>query len=141
MFKIKVFTIGKCKEQWLEEALAEYSKRLQGQMSIEWVLLKDLKQLKSSLHKEPSYIALDPQGSLFSSEEFAIFLQKALMQEGSRLSFAIGGAEGLPSDLLERAFARVSLSPLTFTHQLTRLILVEQMYRALEILKGSAYHK
>src|ERR1700726_972509 len=109
MFKIKVFTIGKCKEPWLEEALAEYCKRLQGQMSIEWILLKDLEKLKSSLDKEPSYLALDPHGALFSSEQFAGFLQQVLEKEGCRLCFVIGGAEGLPSSILQKAAGRISL--------------------------------
>ncbi len=110
-------------------------------MSIEWMLSKDLDKLKSLLFKESAYIALDLRGYLVSSEQFAELFWQAVTKEGARLSFVIGGAEGLPDSILEGASKRISLSPLTFTHQLTRLILVEQLYRSLEILKGSAYHK
>jgi len=63
------------------------------------------------------------------------------VNQGSRIAFAIGGAEGLPPQIIKQAAYILSLSPLTFTHQITRLILIEQIYRALEIEKGSQYHK
>lgn len=136
MFKVKVLTIGRCKEEWLSAALAEYEKRLKGKLSIEWQLAKDDAQLiEWSIH-EP-YIALDPKGELLTSEAWS----KKMMQLGLRLTFIIGGAEGLPSQILKQAAFRWSLSPLTFTHQITRLILIEQIYRALEIERGSQYHK
>lgn len=137
MYKLKIFSIGKTKEAWLKEATYEYSKRLEPILSIEWILAKDDPQLISFLAKESSYIALDPKGKMFTSEEFSTWL----IQQESRLSFVIGGAEGLPPQVAERAQAKISLSKLTFTHQLTRLILVEQIYRAFEIDKGSQYHK
>lgn len=133
MFKVKVLTQGKCKENWLQEALAEYEKRLTGRMRIEWQLVKDKEEF---LHCQEPYIALDPKGSLLSSEA----LSKKTQQWGSRWTFIIGGVEGLSQSVLQKASFIWSLSPLTFTHQMTRLILVEQLYRALEIEKGSAYH-
>ena len=136
VFKVKIFTIGKCKEKWLEEALAEYEKRLRGKMAIEWLLVKNDAELIEWTKTEP-YIALDPQGELFSSEAWS----QKMVQLGLRLNFVIGGAEGLPSPLLKNARLKWSLSPLTFTHQMTRLILVEQLYRATEIERGSQYHK
>ncbi len=141
MLKITLFTIGKCKEAWLSDAIANYTKRLQSHLSIEWIIAKDESRLCSFLAKNSSYIALDPKGKKLSSEGFALFLEKQFLSHGSRLSFVIGGAEGLPPLILESALELLSLSPLTFTHQLTRLIFLEQLYRSIEILKGSPYHK
>ncbi len=141
MYKIKIFTIGKTKEPWLSLALDEYTKRLKPFLSIEWHLAKQNDQLAALLEKEFHYICLDPQGKTFSSETFASFLQQKLLEEGSRLSFVIGGAEGLPQRIRKGAAALLSLSPLTFTHQLTRLIFLEQLYRAMEIARGSSYHR
>jgi len=136
MFKVKVLTIGRCKEIWLAEALAEYEKRLRGKLSIEWVLAKDNAQLTEWALQE-SYIALDPKGELLTSEAWS----DKMMKLGLRLVFVIGGAEGLTPELLKKAQFKWSLSPLTFTHQISRLILTEQLYRATEIERGSQYHK
>ncbi|HSX26048.1 MAG TPA: 23S rRNA (pseudouridine(1915)-N(3))-methyltransferase RlmH [Chlamydiales bacterium] len=134
MFKVKVLTIGRSKESWLAEALAEYEKRLQGKLQLEWHFAKNNPQLITWARQEPSLIALDPKGELLTSEQFS---QKIV--KNSRLHFLIGGAEGIPAEIPTPI--KWSLSPLTFTHQMTRLILLEQLYRALEIEKGSAYHK
>lgn len=139
MFKVKVLTIGRCKEPWLAEALAEYEKRLQGKLQIEWTIAKNNAQLIDWSKAEPFLIALDPKGDLLDSEKFSQKLQNLLREKGSRLQFVIGGAEGIPAEI--KCQWEWSLSPLTFTHQIVRLILVEQLYRALEIEKGSGYHK
>ena len=85
-------------------------------------------------------ICLDPAGLLLTSEQFADFFDRSWQKGGSRLAIVIGGAEGLPPELRSK-YPLVSLSPLTFTHQITRLILVEQLYRSIEIKKNSRYHK
>lgn len=136
MFKVKVLTIGRCKEVWLADAMAEYEKRLKGKMQIEWHLAKDEAELAEWASREP-VIALDPKGELLTSEAWS----QKMVRFGLRLTFLIGGAEGIPSPLLKKAQFRWSLSPLTFTHQITRLLLVEQLYRAMEIERGSQYHK
>lgn len=141
MFKIKIYTIGKTKERWLEEALEEYTQRLKATLSIEWVLAKDDQKLLELAQKEPLLLCLDPKGVSVTSEEFSRLFYSSLIQGGSRLAFVIGGAEGLPAPLKQKGSRLISLSPLTFTHQLTRLILLEQIYRALEIQKNSSYHK
>ncbi len=140
MYKLKIFSIGKTKESWLKEAIEEYSKRLGTILSIQWILAKDDPQLISLLSEE-TYIALDPNGKMFTSEDFSTWLIKSLEAQSSRLSFVIGCADGLPPSIAQNALAKISLSKLTFTHQLTRLILIEQIYRAFEIDKGSQYHK
>lgn len=141
MYKIKIYTIGKTKESWLQEATLEYEKRLKSSLSFEWILAKNDEQLIQFLEKEPHFICLDPQGKQSSSQEFSHDLIALLEQCHSRLCFVIGGAEGIPAPLKAKAKGLISLSKMTLTHQITRLILVEQIYRALEIDKGSAYHK
>ncbi len=140
MLKVKVITIGKCKESWLQEALAEYDKRLKGTMEISWVETKNDAQFEAQLLQEP-FIGLDPKGELLESPALSQKLMQLFEEKGSRLTFAIGGAAGFTPELLQKAIWRWSLSPLTFTHQATRLILAEQLYRSIEIAKGSPYHK
>ncbi|MFI5333888.1 MAG: 23S rRNA (pseudouridine(1915)-N(3))-methyltransferase RlmH [Chlamydiales bacterium] len=141
MYQVKIFTIGKTKERWLADALDEYTTRLQKMVAIEWIIAKDDAGLARFLEKEKSFICLDPQGKLLDSLAFSKQLFILLTEGGSRLSIVIGGADGIPVQVKSRAKKLLSLSPLTFTHQLTRLILLEQLYRATEIEKGSPYHK
>ncbi len=141
MYKIKIFSIGKTKEAWLLDALNEYEKRLSSHMSIQWVLAKNNEQLISFLEKEEPPIVLDVEAKQFTSEEFSKQIFSSLEKLGSRLSFVIGGAEGIPAPILAKAFTTISFSKLTFTHQMIRLLLLEQLYRASEIQKGSGYHK
>lgn len=140
MLKLKILSVGKTKESWLDEAIEEYVKRLQGVAAFEFIWAKDDQQLLSLAQKEPHLICLDPTGKQFSSEEFARFFDEQCVKGGSRLTWVIGGAEGLPPTLKAHSVL-VSLSRLTFTHQITRLVLIEQIYRALEIKRGSPYHK
>ena len=138
VFKVKVITQGKAKEPWLQESLLLYEKRLKGRMEIEWILFENEKNLVERILNEPTIIALDVQGQALTSTQFS----RSLFTEwGSRPSFAIGGASGLSQEILRNAKYRISLSTLTFTHQMVRLILIEQLYRAIEIEKASAYHK
>lgn len=141
MYRIKIFTVGKTKESWLEAALEEYTQRLKTLTTIEWLLAKDDEALLRLLEKETHFVCLDPKGKLMTSEALSKWLIQNLTEGGSRLSFVIGGADGLPDQLRKRAKSLISLSPLTFTHQLTRLILLEQVYRGFEIDRGSPYHR
>lgn len=140
MLRIKILSVGKTKEAWLEQALQEYLKRLQGRASFEFIWAKDDKQLLDLASRESLLVCLDVEGVMMNSEQFATFLHDKLQQGGSRLTLVIGGAEGLPPQL-KQSTTLISLSPLTLTHQLTRLVLLEQIYRAFEIAKGSKYHK
>src|SRR3989344_171064 len=139
VFKVKILTVGKSREIWLKEALEEYEKRLSRILKLEWSIAKDRPQLIDLAKNETALIALDLQGELLSSEDFSQKFTLALIEKGARLTFIIGDADGLPDELLNRSFWRWSLSPLTFTHQMVRLILIEQIYRALEIEKKSGY--
>ena len=133
MLKLKIISPGKMKEAWLEEALAEYEKRLRGTVSIEWIL--------KEIPPQVPYICLDPKGTTMSSPDFSKFIYKEWERCGSRLTFVIGGPTGLSRQTLHNASHLISLSKLTFTHQQTRLILLEQIYRATQIEKGTDYHK
>ncbi len=138
MLKVTISTIGKCKELWLSDALSEYERRMKSRVQIEWRLAKDDAQLIGWLEFEPHLIGLDPKGELVTSEELC---KKLGVQRTTKLHFVIGGAVGLPSPLKGKFTWLWSLSPLTFTHQMTRLILLEQLYRCWEMERGSQYHK
>lgn len=138
MFKVKIISQGRSKEPWLKEALSEYEKRLQHTMEIEWILVDSDQDLLQKAIKEPKLIALDLTGRQLDSESLS---RKLFSEWGSRTAFVIGGAMGLPQQILVHATFRWSLSPLTFTHQIVRLLLLEQLYRSIEIEKGSSYHK
>lgn len=140
MLKIKIISIGKTKESWLSEAIEEYAKRLKPVALLEFLWVKNDEQLKRSVEGDLGVICLDPLGKMMTSEEFSTFFEERLETHGSRITVVIGGSEGLPADL-KTHYPLISLSRLTFTHQLTRLILVEQIYRAFEIARGSQYHK
>lgn len=140
MFHLRILSVGKTKETWLDQAIEEYCKRLQHVLTINFTWAKNDSQLITFASKEPVLIALDSQGQMQTSEEFSTFMMKEFESTGGRLAMVIGGAEGLPKKL-KQGNRLISLSPMTFTHQLIRLILVEQLYRAFEIAKGSRYHK
>jgi 23S rRNA (pseudouridine1915-N3)-methyltransferase len=141
MYKIKVISVGKTKEAWLKDAIEEYVQRLKGIATIEWILTKTTEHLNENLKKESSFICLDLGGKALTSEEFSTFLIDELFKHGSRLTFVIGGAEGIPKEITAKAAGLLSFSRLTFTHQIVRLLLIEQIYRGFEIEKGSGYHK
>ena len=130
MMRIKIISPGKHKEPWLIQALSEYEKRLTREAKVEWIFPKELSI------KEERYSLLDVHGKNLSSEEFSEFL----MSKPSHI-FIIGGPEGPPKKIIEGASFKFSLSSMTFTHQLVRLVLLEQIYRGFEIFKGSPYHK
>ncbi len=142
MHRIRVYSIGKTKETWLLAALAEYEERLRYTLTVEWQLLPDNSALIKALAQENwPIICLSPEGELLSSEAFSKKFLQILAEGGCRLNLVIGGAEGLPHAIKQQARWLVSLSRLTFTHQMTRLLLLEQIYRAFEIERGSPYHK
>lgn len=141
MYNFKIITVGKIKEKWLDRALEDYQKRLSNIASFEWILTKNDDQLLKLCEKEKYFVCLDICGIKISSENFSTTLLKILEKQGSNLTFVIGGAEGLSDSIKSKAALSISLSELTFTHQLVRLILLEQIYRAFEIDRGSPYHK
>lgn len=141
MIKIKVIALGKCKEPWLQTALSEYEKRLSPYAKIVWQTPKDIHEMEEMARQEDSPILLDPEGESLDSIEFSQKFHQHLERNGARLSFLIGGPDGYSAKILQMTRIRWSLSRLTFTHQMTRLILIEQIYRSFEIYRGSPYHK
>lgn len=140
MLEMKIYYLSQSKQSWIEEGLLDYEKRLKGRLSIQWHCLKDDKRLSSMLEKEKYVICLDEKGKLLDSLSFSKYLQECFVKAASRLSVLIGAAEGLPNAIKER-YPLLSLSPMTFPHHFARLFFLEQVYRAFEIDKGSAYHK
>ena len=141
MFKVKIYTIGRSKETWLQQALAEYEKRLSRDLLIDWILAKDDSELKAKILRDPPFIALDVKGEEIDSVGFSKQFKQLLQANGCRIQFLIGGAQGIEQEILEKSIWKCSLSKLTLTHQMTRLVLVEQLYRALQIEAGTSYHK
>ena len=157
--KIKIYCIGKIKEQYLKDGINEYLKRISVYSNIEIIEVNDSKvkdnpnnsdieKVKNEegervlkLLKNDYLIGLDMNKPEFTSEEFASFFQKKMVEGGSLISFVIGGSYGLSNDLKKRCNSSISLSKLTFLHQMTRLILLEQIYRAFKILNNETYHK
>ena len=149
--QITVRTVGKAPKGsnngWITEGYEQYRTRLKpAGVDLDTVRHRDDEDLeekvRGDLKKGHAVILLDPKGETLTSERFAATTYKALESGGSRLTFVIGGAAGLPPLLLsDAAYPRVTLSALTFTHQFALVLLAEQVYRAAEIRKGSGYHK
>jgi len=139
MIRVEVLYLGKTKERWLREALGEYEKRLKGRVAVEWIEVPNDRRLVERV--ERGAILLDPQGRLMESEAFSQFFYDQVERGGARVTFVIGGPEGLPEELRKAGHPMMSLSPMTFTHQMTRLVLLEQIYRAIQIREGKPYHK
>lgn len=141
MYTISIFSVGKNKEPWLLDALSVYETRLRPALKIEWNLFKTEEKLYSSIEKLPNFICLDVSGNEFTSEGFANIIFEKLEQYGSHLNFLIGASNGIPNSIKKASTDRICLSKLTLTHQMVRLLFLEQIYRSFEIQKGSKYHK
>lgn len=141
MYRIRILTMGKIKERWLSTAINEFIGRLEGKVSVEWKLFKHAEQLEAASLLQKNLIGLDASGQGFTSEEFSAFLISRFEEGGARLAFVIGGADGLSEAVKNHCMELVSLSEMTFTHQMARLIFLEQVYRAFEIERGSPYNK
>ena len=157
---ISIVTVGKLKEKYLKQGIEEYTKRLSAYAKIDIIEIPDEKapetlseqemlQVKGKegeriLAKVPDdahVIALTIEGKMKSSEELADTLDKLATYGKSKIVFVIGGSLGLSKDVMKRANDTLSFSKMTFPHQLMRLILVEQVYRAFRINRGEPYHK
>ena len=157
--KIRIVAAGKLKEKYLREGVAEYEKRLAPFASVELLetreeymaenpseaqrqqaLAKEGERLLRLVPEKSFLIVLDVKGKLLSSEALAKELAGLALQGRSDLTFLIGGAFGLSPAVRERADLRISFSPMTFTHQMVRLLLYEQIYRAFKINRGEKYH-
>lgn len=144
---IKILCVGKIKEKYLEELIADYQKRISKYMKIEIVELKDdsihereIANLSKIINSKDYNVALDMRGNIFSSEEFASFVDKTLVVN-SNITFIIGSSLGLNEEILNKCNKVISFSNMTFPHGLFRGILLEQIYRAFKIIHNESYHK
>lgn len=133
---IKIIQIGKIKNTYLKEGEREFIKRLNPYAKIEMVEVKDEKRLQL---EDEFVVVLDERGKEMTSVEFAKFL-KTFKDRGENLNFVIGGAYGLSEELKEHASELLALSKMTFTHQMVRLFLLEQLYRGVCIILKKEYH-
>lgn len=151
---MKLLQVGKTKERFTHEAFAHYEKRIRkytklepiivpsakGKRSTEEIKREEAKGIRQRLPKKATLVLLDEKGKSMDSEGFAKELSSLMEQGGKELTFVIGGAYGLSQDLKEDAHLLLALSKMTFSHQLTRIVLLEQLYRGLSILHGDPYH-
>ena len=158
--KIKIYAIGHLKEPYLKQGINEYLERLKPYTQIEIVevndeslptnpSISDIELAKNKegqriiklLKKDEYLIGLDLVKKQPTSEEFAKYIEDKFVLGGANISFAIGGSYGLSDELKSRCQDRIGLSNMTFLHQMTRLILLEQIYRAFKINRNEVYHK
>lgn len=160
MINITILCVGKVKEKYYTDAIAEYEKRLSkfakieiievaderipdnaSALEMEKVLDVEGKKLIAKISKDAYVIALEIEGKEYSSTEFAELIDKISTYESSKIVFVIGGSLGLSDEVKQLAKKGLSFSKMTFPHQLMRNILIEQIYRAFTILNHVAYHK
>lgn len=153
---VMLLTVGKTDVKWVKEGLDVYASRLKHYVSFSVTEISELKkaaalsreQIKEKegelilkqLTPQDTLVLLDEKGAEYRSLDFAAWLEKQLAGGGKSLVFAIGGAYGFSDAVYARAREKVSLSKMTFSHQLVRTIFAEQLYRAFSILKGEPYH-
>lgn len=158
--KISVITVGKIKEKYLRDAIAEYSKRLSRYCKLEIIEVADEKtpdqasetveegirakegeRILKYIRDDMYVITLEIKGKMLTSEEFAGKIESLGVQGKSSVAFIIGGSIGLGKDVLKRSDFALSFSKMTFPHQLMRVVLLEQVYRGYRIINGEPYHK
>ena len=160
MIKLKIITLGKLKEKYLKDAEAEYLKRLSGYTKCELVEIEPIRladnpsqaEIEKALKAEAELIfkkipensavaAMCIEGKRYSSEELSSLMFGKINGGAAALTFIIGSSYGLHPDVKARADVKLSFSKMTFPHQLARVMLLEQTYRAFSIINGSKYHK
>jgi len=158
--KITILTVGKLKEKYWKQAIAEYEKRLSAYSKIEIIEVPDEKapenmsdkeveqvkekegqRLLAKVKQQSTVITLEIKGNMLTSEGLAKEIESRMTRGQSDFPFIIGGSNGLHKDVLDRSDYALSFSKMTFPHQMMRVILIEQVYRAVKIMRGEAYHK
>ncbi|HIJ60061.1 MAG TPA: 23S rRNA (pseudouridine(1915)-N(3))-methyltransferase RlmH [Nitrospirae bacterium] len=147
--KIKLLWLGKTKETFIEQGIKHYIKLIKPIININIEEIKEIRgksieetllyEGKKVLEKTKDYFLLDQSGKEYSSEDFAIFISNSLKDE-RLLTFLFGGPFGVSREIKEKAKSIISLSRMTFTHEVSRLLFLEQLYRAFTIIKGKVYH-
>ena len=150
---IKIITVGSLKEKYLKDAIEEYSKRLKKYTNLEIIEVKDeglvneqkaieleAEKIKKYISERDYIITLEIEGKEYTSTEFAKKIEQ-IQIENSNIVFIIGGSYGISEDIKEKARLHLSFSKMTFPHQLFRVMLLEQIYRAYKIMNNEKYHK
>ncbi len=151
--KIYFWSVGKAHESYVKEGVEIFTKRISHYYPVEWKIFSSSKktsndevkkyeglQLLNAIQEDDIVVALDEKGKQWSSEELAAFIQQRANSSVKNLIFIIGGAYGLHETVLKRCNYKWSLSKLVFPHQLVRLVLAEQVYRACTIIRNEKYH-
>jgi len=153
--KIELWAIGKTSEKYLEEGIGIFEKRLKNYLPFTWIVLPDVKLkttdgallkkeegklILSKLQTDDYLVLLDENGKQLTSMELAQWTERRLASSGRRLVFLVGGAFGFAPEVYARAQEQLSLSKMTFSHQMVRLFFIEQLYRAMTILRNEPYH-
>lgn len=160
IMKITIIAVGKLKEKYWKQATAEYEKRLSAHTKIDIIEVpdekapenmsdKEIEQVKekegqrilAKVKPQSTVITLEIQGKMLSSEGLAKELDQRMTQGASDFTFIIGGSNGLHQEVMKRSNFALSFSKMTFPHQMMRVVLLEQVYRAFKINRGEAYHK
>ena len=139
--RLRILAIGKVRRGWIQDGIDLYCKRLPGLSIVELrdgTPEKEAEAIRAARRADERLVALMEQGETLESIPFA---QKLEQLSSERIAFVIGGADGLTEALKAEAYWRLSLSPMTFPHELARLMLVEQLFRAQAILQGRPYHR
>ncbi|MGE5415422.1 MAG: 23S rRNA (pseudouridine(1915)-N(3))-methyltransferase RlmH [Acidobacteriota bacterium] len=155
-----ILSVGKVKDGYLKSGVNDFMTRLRPYMNVDYiegmeektppnpsdaqitaVVDKEGKRILAQLKDGDFLVALDSHGKQLTSEELADKIQDWMNQGTSRVVFAIGGSHGLSPEVLKHAYIKLSLSKMTFLHQMTAMILLEQLYRGMKIIKGEPYHK
>lgn len=154
--KITLLVVGKTDASYVNDGMNEYLKRLKHYINFNLEVIPDIKKGKktsveiqkakegelilSKLGPGKELHLFDEKGKMFSSKEFSQFLNKKMVSGPKEMVFVIGGPYGFSNDVYQRAASKISLSRLTFSHQMVRILCLEQFYRAYTILKGEPYH-
>lgn len=160
IMKTTIIAVGKLKEKYWKQAIAEYEKRLSAYTKIDIIEVpdekapetmsdKEIEQVKekegqrilAKVKPQSTVITLEIQGKMLSSEGLAKELDQRMTQGASDFTFIIGGSNGLHQEVMKRSNFALSFSKMTFPHQMMRVVLLEQVYRAFKINRGEAYHK
>jgi 23S rRNA (pseudouridine1915-N3)-methyltransferase len=137
--KIVLLAVGKLRDRHYAALCDDYLARARRHLPVEVVEVEDDAALAKRWPAEGEVIALEPGGESWTTGRFSKHLEQRMTYGARALTFAIGGADGLPKPLVARATMRLSLSPLTLPHRLARVVLLEQVYRALSIIRGEPY--
>lgn len=154
--KIKLLLVGKTDSDYLSKGIDEYVKRSKHYLPFEMVIIPDLKNTKNlsedqqkqkegelilnQVNSGDFIVLLDENGKEFTSVDFSKFIEKRMISGLKNLVFVVGGPYGFSNEIYKQCNSKISLSKMTFSHQMVRLIFTEQLYRAMTIIKGEPYH-